>query len=107
MITSEAGGDLHRGSRLRPVGPPVDPRAQHVLTEHIPPQEEFVIALEGVEKSFGSQPVLRGVDLEIRQGETFTILGGSGSGKSVSLKHMIGLMRPRKRMNSILGPELS
>ena len=39
-------------------------------------------------------PVLRGVDLSIREGETFTILGGSGSGKSVCLKHVIGLLKP-------------
>ena len=53
-----------------------------------------LIELEGVEKAFGSNRVLRGVDLEIRHGETFTLLGGSGSGKSVMLKHMIGLLRP-------------
>ncbi len=53
-----------------------------------------VIELVGVEKSFGSNRVLRGVDLEIRAGEIFTLLGGSGTGKSVMLKHMIGLLRP-------------
>ena len=52
------------------------------------------IAMRGVEKAFGSKPVLCGVDLQIEKGETFTILGGSGSGKSVCLKHMIGLLRP-------------
>ena len=52
------------------------------------------IELRGVYKAFRGKPVLRGLDLEIRRGETFTILGGSGSGKSVCLKHMIGLLRP-------------
>jgi phospholipid/cholesterol/gamma-HCH transport system ATP-binding protein len=52
-----------------------------------------LIELEGVQKAFGSNRVLRGVDVEIRYGETFTLLGGSGSGKSVMLKHMIGLLR--------------
>jgi phospholipid/cholesterol/gamma-HCH transport system ATP-binding protein len=47
-----------------------------------------------VEKSFGSNRVLRGVDLEVRRGEIFTLLGGSGTGKSVVLKHMVGLLRP-------------
>jgi phospholipid/cholesterol/gamma-HCH transport system ATP-binding protein len=47
-----------------------------------------------VRKAFRGVSVLRGVDLAIRPGETFTILGGSGSGKSVCLKHMIGLLRP-------------
>ena len=53
-----------------------------------------VIELVDIHKAFAGQPVLRGVDLEIHEGETFTILGGSGSGKSVCLKHMIGLIRP-------------
>ncbi len=45
-------------------------------------------------KSFGKKEVLRGLDLDIRHGETIVILGGSGSGKSVLLKHTIGLLRP-------------
>ncbi|MBW2401586.1 MAG: ABC transporter ATP-binding protein [Deltaproteobacteria bacterium] len=53
-----------------------------------------VLDLRDVHKAFGRNRVLRGVDLAIRPGETFTILGGSGSGKSVCLKHMIGLMKP-------------
>lgn len=52
------------------------------------------IQLIGVHKSFGPKHVLRGVDLEIRQGETMVILGASGSGKSVTLRHVIGLTRP-------------
>lgn len=52
------------------------------------------VELRGVHKSFGPKHVLQGVDLAIRSGEIFTLLGGSGTGKSVMLKHMIGLMRP-------------
>jgi phospholipid/cholesterol/gamma-HCH transport system ATP-binding protein len=52
------------------------------------------LELVGVEKSFGSNHVLRGIDLEIAKGEILTLLGGSGTGKSVLLKHMIGLLRP-------------
>ena len=52
------------------------------------------IELRGIWKSFGSNTVLRGVDLKVRPGEIVTILGGSGSGKSVCLKHVIGLLRP-------------
>lgn len=51
------------------------------------------IQMEGVRKAFHGKPVLRGVDLDIAPGQTFTILGGSGSGKSVCLKHMIGLLQ--------------
>ncbi len=55
---------------------------------------DVVVALRGIHKAFGSNVVLHDLDLEIRKGETFTILGGSGTGKSVTLKLMIGLIRP-------------
>ena len=55
---------------------------------------EPLIRLVGVEKKLGRQKVLRGVDLEIRQGERMVIIGRSGGGKSVLLKHIIGLMQP-------------
>lgn len=55
-----------------------------------------MIKLEGVFKSFGANRVLRGVDLEVKEGETLTIIGGSGTGKSVILKHIVGLMKPDK-----------
>ena len=45
-------------------------------------------------KSFGENQVLRGVDLEVRQGESMVVIGGSGSGKTVLIKCIIGLMRP-------------
>jgi phospholipid/cholesterol/gamma-HCH transport system ATP-binding protein len=45
-------------------------------------------------KSFGEKPVLQGINLTVEQGETMVILGGSGSGKTVLLKHMNGLMSP-------------
>jgi phospholipid/cholesterol/gamma-HCH transport system ATP-binding protein len=53
-----------------------------------------MIRLVGVEKKFADQPVLQGVDLTIPVGKLTTIIGGSGSGKSVLLKHMIGLLQP-------------
>lgn len=52
-----------------------------------------VIELQNVEKSFGPKRVLAGVNLAVEAGETYTILGGSGSGKSVTIKLMIGLLR--------------
>jgi len=48
----------------------------------------------GVSKSFDSQHVLRGVDLSLRAGACTVIIGESGAGKSVILKHMVGLLRP-------------
>jgi phospholipid/cholesterol/gamma-HCH transport system ATP-binding protein len=53
-----------------------------------------VIELRNVYKSFGKQVVLNGVDFEVREGETVALLGPSGTGKSVLLKHIIGLIRP-------------
>src|SRR5918997_472831 len=53
-----------------------------------------MIKLIGVEKALGGQPVLRGVTLEIPKGKLTTIIGRSGGGKSVLLKHMIGLLQP-------------
>ena len=55
---------------------------------------ETVIELAGISKAFAGRPVLRGIDLSLQRGEIFTLLGGSGSGKSVLLKHMVGLLRP-------------
>jgi phospholipid/cholesterol/gamma-HCH transport system ATP-binding protein len=53
-----------------------------------------VIRVERVFKSFGTQPVLRGIDLDVPAGEVMVIIGRSGGGKSVLLKHLIGLLRP-------------
>ena len=55
---------------------------------------EVLISFRGVRKRFGAQQVLDGVDLDVRRGETLVIIGRSGCGKSVLLKHMIGLIRP-------------
>ena len=53
-----------------------------------------IVRLVGVEKRLGRQNVLRGVNLDIRQGERMVIIGRSGGGKSVLLKHILGLMMP-------------
>jgi phospholipid/cholesterol/gamma-HCH transport system ATP-binding protein len=53
-----------------------------------------MIEFDGIWKTFGGEPVLRGVDLVVREGETLVLLGPSGTGKSVLLKHAIGLLRP-------------
>src|ERR687891_442391 len=53
-----------------------------------------MILLRDVHKRFGAQVVLDGVDLDVQEGETLALLGPSGTGKSVLLKHIIGLIRP-------------
>lgn len=52
------------------------------------------IELRGVHKAFGPKRVLTGVDLDVREGETMAIIGYSGSGKSVLLKTVVGLLQP-------------
>lgn len=54
---------------------------------------EVFIEMRGLEKSFGDLRVLKGVDLKVYRGETLVLLGGSGSGKSVLMKHMNALMQ--------------
>jgi phospholipid/cholesterol/gamma-HCH transport system ATP-binding protein len=53
-----------------------------------------MIKVCSLEKKIGQQEILRGVDLEVRTGETLVLIGRSGGGKSVLLKHMVGLMEP-------------
>ncbi len=53
-----------------------------------------MIELHNVHKRFGKQVVLNGVEFEVREGETVALLGPSGTGKSVLLKHIIGLIKP-------------
>ncbi len=58
------------------------------------PRREPIIELKNVYKSFGGLQVLEGLDLTIYKGESIVIIGRSGCGKSVLLKHIIGLLRP-------------
>ena len=53
-----------------------------------------MVAVRGLTKKIGRQEILRGVDLTVAKGETLAIIGRSGGGKSVLLKHLIGLMQP-------------
>lgn len=55
-----------------------------------------MLSVRGLTKTIGSQQILRGVDLEVAEAETLVIIGRSGSGKSVMLKHLMGLMSPTK-----------
>lgn len=68
---------------------------------------EPIIQLVDLYKSFGDNRVLQGVNLEIERGETMVIIGGSGTGKSVILKHIIGLMKPDRGRVIVDGKDLS
>jgi phospholipid/cholesterol/gamma-HCH transport system ATP-binding protein len=56
--------------------------------------DKVKIAVRGLKKSFGSKVVLDGVDFDLHEGESLVIIGGSGSGKSVTVKCILGLMEP-------------
>jgi len=68
---------------------------------------DAAIELIGIEKSFGRQKVLQGIDLTIPTGKTTVIVGASGQGKSVILKHMLGLVRPDAGKVLVFGQDLS
>jgi len=64
------------------------------------------IRLRDVHKSFGAKKVLTGVDFEIAPGESVVIIGGSGSGKSVTLKCILGLLEPERGSIEVDGQEI-
>lgn len=66
-----------------------------------------MIEIIGVHKSFGEKHVLKGVNLYIDKGESVVVIGGSGSGKTVLLRHIIGLLKPDKGTVIIDGVDLS
>ncbi len=66
-----------------------------------------MIRVQRLHKRFGSQPVLRGTDLDIATGEIMVVIGRSGGGKSVLLKHLIGLLRPDSGTVAVDGIEIT
>ncbi|MEK7308798.1 MAG: ATP-binding cassette domain-containing protein [Nitrospirota bacterium] len=69
--------------------------------------QTFVIQLNNVEKTFGTQKILRGVNLSIPEGKTTVIVGGSGQGKSVIIKHILGLVQPDSGSILINGKDIN
>ncbi len=68
---------------------------------------EHVIELMNIHKSFDANHVLRGVNLQVKRGESMVVIGGSGSGKSVLLKHIIGILLPDEGSVLINGIDLT
>ena len=66
-------------------------------------REKPVIVLRNVHKSFGNLEVLKGIDLDVFKGENVVVLGRSGSGKSVLIKIIAGLLKPDKGSVRVLG----
>ncbi len=68
---------------------------------------ESMVELHGVYKSFGPEKVLQGLNLTIEPGKITVIIGASGSGKSVLIKHMNGLLKPDKGTVKLFGKDVS
>lgn len=68
--------------------------------------EDIIIDVIDVHKAFGTKVVLDGAYLQVRRGESMVIIGGSGTGKSVMIKHMIGLLTPDKGRVLVTGQEV-
>src|SRR6185295_3279803 len=71
--------------------------------EHDTNKSDVVISIRGLRKSFGDKHVLNGIDLDLHRGENMIVLGRSGSGKSVLIKIIIGLMKPDEGVVTVLG----
>src|SRR5678815_204008 len=65
--------------------------------------DDIVIRVEGLENRFGEQVVHEGLDLEVRRGEILGVVGGSGTGKSVLMRSILGLRRPNAGRIEVLG----
>src|SRR5690606_31976069 len=74
---------------LRP--PSTPPLADRLHSSQLPTMS---IHFRDVHKSFGPKRVLQGFTLDIEEGETMVIIGSSGTGKSVAIKHIVGLLEP-------------
>lgn len=69
--------------------------------------ENLAVQLIDIRKSYGSQEVLKGVNLSIKEGKTTVIVGGSGQGKSQIIKHILGLIRPNSGQVMVYGKDLN
>lgn len=76
-------------------------------TGPVPPVEsDVVIRVRNLHKAFGANKVLQGFDLDVRRGENVMVLGKSGSGKSVLIKCIVGLLRPERGSIHVLGQDV-
>ena len=77
------------------------------LKQHIIDKEETVISITGLYKSFDELEVLKGIDFTLFKGENIAVLGKSGTGKSVLIKIIVGLLKPDRGEVIVLGQEVA
>ena len=75
------------------------------MTEFVASQQD-VLTIDNLHKAFGGRKILRGVSLRVGRGESVAVLGGSGTGKSVLLKHIVGLIAPDQGTVHVLGQRI-
>ncbi|HKC67068.1 MAG TPA: ATP-binding cassette domain-containing protein [Bacteroidia bacterium] len=75
--------------------------------QHTTEKKEPVISIKGLYKSFGALDVLKGIDLDVFKGENVVVLGRSGTGKSVLIKILVGLLKPDKGNVTVLGKQIA
>ncbi len=81
---------------------------QHIALKKEPAKPgEVVIAIKGLKKSFGKKQVLRDINLELKKGENVVVLGRSGTGKSVTIQCVVGLMKPDAGSLKVFGEEVA
>ncbi len=78
----------------------------HQLPKPVDPKAETVVEIKDLYKSFGSNHVLRGFNLNLKKGENLVVLGKSGSGKSVLIKCTVGLLTPDKGIVEVFGKNI-
>jgi phospholipid/cholesterol/gamma-HCH transport system ATP-binding protein len=79
------------------------PTAPTTLSPRLPDDADAVIRVRGLENSFGDQIVHKDLDLDVRRGEIIGVVGGSGSGKSVLMRSIIGLQPPKAGSIMVFG----
>ncbi len=68
---------------------------------------ETIVNIKGLRKSFGEREILKGVDFEVTEGSISVLIGGSGAGKSVLMKHILGIMTPDTGLVELFGKDIS
>ena len=91
--------DVREGIDLEPLG-------ERVTGNSPPPPDDIVVDMRNVYKSFGEKHILKGVNLAVERGTSAVVLGGSGTGKSVLTKHVVGLLSPDRGEVWVLGDRL-
>jgi phospholipid/cholesterol/gamma-HCH transport system ATP-binding protein len=75
--------------------------------QHSKSKEEVVISIKGLKKSFGKKEVLKDINLELKRGENIVVLGRSGTGKSVTIQCIVGLLKQDAGSLKVFGEEVA